>query len=135
MCIIRLVLLTLDRYILKLLIQYVLVDQSHTEMITGEVVSGTVVIGAVVTGTVVTGTVVTGTVVTGTVVTGVVVTGAVVTATVVAGALVTAAVVTGDLVVAGSDPPEQASISGTVIPTMTTARITLAIALIVTRKL
>ena len=60
----------------------------------------------------------------------VVVTGALVTTAVVAGALVTAAV----FGVVGSDPPEQASVSGTVIPTMTTARITLAIALIVTRK-
>ena len=70
-------------------------------------------------------------VVAGAVVVAVVVAGVVVTAAVVAGALVTAA----DLVVVGSDPPEQASVSGTVIPTMTTARITLAIALIVTRKL
>ena len=79
-----------------------------------------------------TGAVVAGAVVAGAVVAGAVdVTGALVTAAVVAGALVTAA----DLVVVGSDPPEQASVSGTVIPTMTTARITLAIALIVTRKL
>ena len=84
--------------------------------------------GAVVTGVVVTGAVVVGTVVVPiVVVAGTVVAGAVV----VTGALVTAA----DLVVVGSDPPEQASVSGIVIPTMTTARITLAIALIVTRKL
>ena len=84
--------------------------------------------GAVVVGTVVVPIVVAA----GAVVAGaVVVTGALVTAAVVAGALVTAA----DLGVVGSDPPEQASVSGTVIPTMTTARITLAIALIVTRKL
>ena len=43
--------------------------------------------------------------------------------------------VEGDLVVRGSDPPEQALVPGTVIPTMTTAKRTLAIALIVTRKL
>ena len=41
----------------------------------------------------------------------------------------------GDLVVTGSDPPEQPSVLGTVIPTMATAKMTLAIALIVTRKL
>ena len=85
--------------------------------------------GAVVVGTVVVPIVVVrdiGVVVVGDVA-GAVVAGAVV----VTGALVTAA----DLVVVGSDPPEQASVSGTVIPTMTTAKITLAIALIVTRKL
>ena len=35
----------------------------------------------------------------------------------------------------GADPPEQASVPGTVITTMITARMTLAIALIVPRKL
>ena len=43
--------------------------------------------------------------------------------------------VDGDLVVIGSDPPEQALVPGKVIPTMTTAKMTLAMALIVTRKL
>ena len=43
--------------------------------------------------------------------------------------------VDGDLVVTGSDPPEQAHVPGAVIPKMTTAKVTLAIALIVTRKL
>ena len=43
--------------------------------------------------------------------------------------------VDGDLVVTGSDPPEQAPVPGAVIPKMTTAKMTLAIALIVTRKL
>ena len=43
--------------------------------------------------------------------------------------------VDGDLVVTGSDPPEQAHVPGAVIPKMTTAKMTLAIALIVTRKL
>ena len=43
--------------------------------------------------------------------------------------------VEGDLVVTGSDPPEQAPVLGIVIPTMTTAKMTLAMALIVTRKL
>ena len=43
--------------------------------------------------------------------------------------------VEGDLVVTGSDPPEQAPVPGAVIPKMTTAKMTLAIALIVTRKL
>ena len=43
--------------------------------------------------------------------------------------------VDGDLVVTGSDPPEQAPVPGAVIPKMTTAKVTLAIALIVTRKL
>ena len=86
--------------------------------------------GAVVVGTVVVVRGI-GEVVVGDMAGAVVVTGALVTAAVVAGALVTAA----DLVVVGSDPPEQASVSGTVIPTMTTAKRTLAIALIVTRKL
>ena len=53
----------------------------------------------------------------------------------VAGAVVTTAVAAGDLVVAGSDPPEQASVPKTVIPIMTTAKMTLAISLIETRKL
>ena len=43
--------------------------------------------------------------------------------------------VEGDLEVWGSDPPEQGLVPGTVIPTMKTAKRTLAIALIVTRKL
>ena len=43
--------------------------------------------------------------------------------------------VEGDLVVRGSDPPEQAPVPGAVIPKMTTAKMTIAIALIVTRKL
>ena len=41
----------------------------------------------------------------------------------------------GDLVVTGSDPPEQPSVLGTVVQTMATAKMTLAIALIVTRKI
>ena len=61
-----------------------------------------------------------------------IVTGAVVTAVVVVVMILS---VEGDLVVAGSDPPEQVSVPGTVIPTIRTAKITLAIALIVTRKL
>ena len=60
---------------------------------------------------------------------------AVVVVRLVAGAVVTTAVAAGDLVVAGSDPPEQASVPKTVIPIMTTAKMTLAISLIETRKL
>ena len=37
--------------------------------------------------------------------------------------------------VTGSDPPEQAPVLETIIPTITTAKLTLAIVLIVTRKL
>ena len=64
-----------------------------------------------------------------------VVTGAVVTAAVFVLVVVRILSVEGDLVVAGSDPPEQVSVLGTVIPTIRTAKMTLAIALIVTRKL
>ena len=42
--------------------------------------------------------------------------------------------VEGDLVVSGTVPPEQAFVPGTVIPRMTTAKMTPARALIVPRK-
>ena len=86
--------------------------------------------GAVVVGTVVVVRGI-GEVVVGDMAGAVVVTGALVTTAVVAGALVTAA----DLGVVGSDPPEQASVLGRVIPTMIIAKMTLLVALIITRKL
>ena len=101
----------------------------------GEVVVWVVVAGVVVTGGEVAGAEVNAAVVAGAIVTASVDVVIVVVVVIVGLTVVIILLVDGDLVVRGSDPPEQASVLGRVIPTMIIAKMTLLVALFITRKL